>query len=88
MLSETELMKISSRSLNSILALIGIGLILSSLLIILITPSATNYEFSIYNAYPLIFWLTLIAVIVTGSSILLINGLSNERDKTGILKSG
>jgi hypothetical protein len=82
MLFETELERIHSLSLNRILALIGVGFILLSLIIILITPSAANYEFSIYDAYPLIFWLALFAAIVTGSVILLINGVFKEQDKS------
>ncbi len=43
------------------------------------TPSAANYEFSIYNTFPLIFWLALIAAIVIGLSILLISGLFKQQ---------
>jgi hypothetical protein len=80
MTSESGLERNHSCSLNRILALIGIGLILLSLTIILITPSAANYEFSIYDAYPLIFWLALFAAIITGSGIILIDGLFKEQD--------
>ena len=79
MLFETELERIHSHSLNRILTLIGISLTLFSLLIILITPSVANFEFSIYDAYPFIFWLALFAAIITGSGILLINGLLKEQ---------
>lgn len=80
MKSETRLERFHSHSLNRILALSGVGLILISCIIILITPSAANYEFSLYDVYPFYFWLALIASIVTGSSILLINGLGNEQE--------
>jgi len=71
---------ISPRFLNKILTLIGTELILISLFIIVLTPPASNYEFFIYQAYPLIFWLLLITVIIIGTIIMLINSLNYKKN--------
>lgn len=57
--------------LNKICSLLGIFCILFCLLIILKTQSASNYEFSIYEAYPFVFWLSLLGAFLIGMGILL-----------------
>lgn len=87
MISNLGLLKTHSCSLNRILALGGIGFILLSLIIILITPSAATYEFSVYDVYPLIFWFSLFSAIMIGVSILLINSLFYKQDKFNLIAS-
>ena len=49
----------------------------------MLNPPATNYEFSIYDAYPLFFWVSLIGDIIIGAAILLFGAfLSDEQNNT------
>ena len=54
-----------------ILLIIEIVLIIGQLLILYISPTATGYEISIYQMYPIFFWFFLIASIFLGVIILL-----------------
>ena len=69
--------------LNRGLAIGGFALIILSLICIVLNPPATNYEFSIYDAYPLFFWVSLIGAIIIGAAILLFGAfLSDEQNNT------
>lgn len=61
---------LNSARVTKIFAIIGFSCIASALYIIAITPPATGYEISIYDAYPNYFWLFLIAAIACGIIIL------------------
>ncbi|CAD6490808.1 MAG: hypothetical protein ANIMEMIM_00020 [Candidatus Argoarchaeum ethanivorans] len=61
---------LNSARVTKIFAIIGFSCIASALYIIAITPPATGYEISIYDAYPSYFWLFLIAAIACGIIIL------------------
>ncbi len=61
-----------------ILAIIGFFGIASALYVIAITPPASGYEISIYDAYPYYFWLFLIATIACGLLILVFQAFAEE----------
>lgn len=54
------------------LAIIGFSLIFFDLVVITISPSLSGYEFSLYGAYPWIFWLFILSALFTGQLILLL----------------
>ena len=58
-------------TIDKALAALAFLFIAMALVIIAITPSATGYEVSLYDAYPLHFWLLSIASIACGIGILL-----------------
>ncbi|MCL0069460.1 hypothetical protein M1N86_00930 [Dehalococcoidia bacterium] len=60
------------------LAAIGFIFILLALVIIAITPPATGYEISIYEAYPPYFWFLVILAIASGIVILVSNSFAEE----------
>ena len=62
-----------------ILAIAGFSCIASVLCIIAATPSATDYEVSIYSAYPAISWILFIAAIACGIVILIRQAFAQER---------
>ncbi|MGA2933753.1 MAG: hypothetical protein ABSD81_01195 [Methanomicrobiales archaeon] len=64
-----------------LLTLFGFVLILLCLLIILLAPPISGYEFSLYDAYPWIFWLFIIIAIFSGQSILLLSAFHSEKTK-------
>lgn len=55
-----------NRRIIVIFSIFNYILLLLALLIILITPPATGYEYSIYGAYPIVFWYLLISSIFLG----------------------
>jgi hypothetical protein len=65
-------MILSKRDLVSkTMAIIAFTCIIISLVIILITPPASRYEISIYNAYPWYFWFFMLTAIFIGQLIVL-----------------
>ena len=64
---------IQKKSFLKILLIISILLNLIPLILIVITPSAQQYEFSIYDAYPWYFWLSIFCSIFLGQLILTIH---------------
>ena len=61
--------------------MLGLALILALLCVIIVTPPASEYEISIYDAYPVYFWIILIGSVVCGISILLIQAFSKNHDR-------
>ena len=70
------------------LAAIGFIFILLALVIIAITPPATGYEISIYEAYPAYFWFFLIVAIACGIVILVGNAFAEEPSRLWIAGFG
>ncbi len=64
---------------EKILATIAFIFLILELGIIALTPSATGYEISIYDAYPSYFWFILIAPIACGVVILLHQAFSEKK---------
>lgn len=62
-----------------LLALVAFAFIIGVLFIIADVGAATGYEISIYNAYPLYFWLFIIFSLTLGISILVIGAFSDPR---------
>jgi len=77
--SFTPLRTLQRLNINKLLATIAFTLILLVLVIITITPSATGYEISIYDAYPLYFWFFLIGAIACGIIILVHQAFTEEK---------
>lgn len=76
---------VNKRSLK-ILSIMALLLIISSLFIIIQTGGATNYEFSIYDAYPPVFWFLIIISLFIGVSIIYLSVISKtDAWKYGIL---
>ena len=65
---------------NSVLLIIAVLLINFALIIILLTPLAKNYEISIYDAYPIYFWLFLIISIFL-AQIVILRSAATKNDK-------
>ncbi len=66
-------------NIDKTLATIAAVLLLSALLIIAVTPTATRQEFSIYDNYPFYFWIFIIASISCGIGILIHQALSTHK---------
>lgn len=65
-------MKLSKRdTVCKTMAIVAVSFIIVSLIIILITPPASRYEISIYNAYPWYFWFFMLAATFIGQLIVL-----------------
>lgn len=61
----------------SVILILNNFILLSALFVILITPPADNYEFSIYGAYPVSFWVLLIVSVVLGQICAIFSILNN-----------
>ena len=72
--------RISPQTLK-ILFVINYAILLSALLIILLTPPARGYEFSIYDAYPNYFWCLIIASIFLGQICAVLSVLDDSTSK-------
>lgn len=72
--------RISPQTLK-ILFVINYAILLSALLIILLTPPASSYEFSIYNAYPNYLWYIVIASIFLGQVCAVLSVLDDSTSK-------
>jgi len=72
--------RISPQTLK-ILFVINYVILLSALLIILLTPPASSYEFSIYNAYPNYLWYIVIASIFLGQVCAVLSVLDDSTSK-------
>ena len=72
--------RISPQALKMLLV-INYVLLLSALLIILLTPPARGYEFSIYDAYPNYFWCLIIASIFLGQVCAVLSVLDDSTSK-------
>ena len=74
---------ISSNFLNDrfykIISIINFFLILFVLAIVLNVGPASSYEFSIYDAYPTIFWALFLAAIICGQVIIILSAISQSR---------
>lgn len=66
-------------NVDKVLTVIAFVFILTALIIIAITPPATGYEISIYDAYPSYFWFSIIAAISCGIGILIHQAFDKER---------
>ena len=67
--------------LESILSITGFISIILTLIVLINYPTASGYEFSIYDAYPLYFWFLIIFSFFIGISILIINSVRNYENK-------
>lgn len=65
-----------------VFSIIGFLLLIIALTIILYIGPAKSYEFSIYDAYPIYFWLALFGSMVIGCGLLLMHGIIVEQNKT------
>lgn len=72
--------RISPQTLK-ILFVINYAILLSALLIILLTPPARGYEFSIYDAYPNYLWYIVIASIFLGQVCAVLSVLDDSTSK-------
>lgn len=72
--------RITPQALKMLLV-INYVLLLSALLIILLTPPARGYEFSIYDAYPNYFWCLIIASIFLGQICAVLSVLDDSTSK-------
>ncbi len=64
-----------------LLLVINYVILLSALFTILITPPASGYEFSIYNAYPSYFWYLIISSIFLGQVCAVLSVLDDSTSK-------
>lgn len=71
------MMNKSMKNENKVLAILGLIFIIMALIIIIITPLATGYELSIYDAYPWYFWSFIFIGAISGIFILIIERKSN-----------
>lgn len=62
-------------------SIIGFVFIILSLIIIGLTPKASGYELSIYDAYPWYFWFFIIMTVFLGQIIILKDAFSVQSDK-------
>lgn len=60
---------IGSRTL-SLLALSGLGLLIGAVGVVNVVPGPAGYEFSIYAAYPGVFWLLVIGAMLLGAAVI------------------
>lgn len=62
-----------------LLSIVSFVLITSALIVIATTPVATEYELSIYNAYPLGFWVLIATAFACGIGILIHQAFAEEK---------
>lgn len=72
---------ISYKKNNKIIAIFSYLFFIPVLFIIATTPAASGYEISIYDAYPLFFWLILLVTIFLGQIIIFKDACSVQTDK-------
>ena len=71
--------------LIKILSIFAFSLLVLSLLIIIVTPTAKNYEINIYNVYPWYFWMFMVLSTFAGTLILLQSYISKLKNNYWIL---
>jgi hypothetical protein len=72
--------RITPQALKMLLV-INYAILLSALLVILLTPPASGYEFSIYDAYPNYFWCLIITSIFLGQICAVLSVLDDSTGK-------
>lgn len=83
--AKTDFMKYDEANrLFKIIAIVAFAFIISALTIITKTPPANGYEISIYDAYPLYFWVFIIGSIFMGQ-IILIRSALGKNDNFGLI---
>ncbi len=71
--------------LIKLLSIFAFSLLVLSLLIIILTPTAKNYEINIYNVYPWYFWMFMVLSTFAGTLILLQSYISKLKNNYWIL---